>query len=298
MKALIFVSVLWAFSFGLIKGELTGIAPSLVSALRLLLCALVFLPFMRFKTDNKFSAQLLLLGAVQFGVMYWAYIASYQYLPGYLVAVFTIFTPFYVFLFDGLLSRRISTQLLLPIALSVVGAGIIVFKAPESTNWLTGFVILQSANLAFAIGQVGYKHLSSKDSSQREKNSHINNMAVMYTGAAIFMMIVVLFEQSYVDVPAITQRQWLVLLYLGIIASGVGFALWNYGAKQVDAPTLAIMNNAYIPFAVIFALTLFDEQADVMRLLAGTSLMLVSAYWLNKYQHAKQYQEQRASDAS
>jgi hypothetical protein len=36
------------------------------------------------------------LGAIQFGLMYVAYIASYQYLSGYLVAVFTIFTPLYV----------------------------------------------------------------------------------------------------------------------------------------------------------------------------------------------------------
>ncbi|REL28714.1 EamA family transporter [Thalassotalea euphylliae] len=298
MKALIFVSVLWALSFGLIKGELTGIAPSVVAALRLLICALVFLPFMRFKADNKFNLQLLVLGALQFGVMYWAYITSYQYLPGYLVAVFTIFTPFYVFFIDGLLSRRISLQPLAPIALSVVGAGIIVFKAPESANWLTGFVILQSANLAFAIGQVGYKHLSEHHLSQREKPLHTSNMAVMYTGAAIFMMVIVLFEQSYVDVPAITPRQWLVLLYLGIIASGVGFALWNYGAKQVDAPTLAIMNNAYIPFAVIFALTLFGERADMVRLLAGTGLILMSAYWLTKVQHAHKHQEQRVNEPS
>ncbi|REL37208.1 EamA family transporter [Thalassotalea euphylliae] len=282
MKALVFVSILWAFSFGLIKGELTGIAPSLVSALRLLLCALVFLPFIRLTTNNKLSVQFLLLGALQFGAMYWAYISSYQYLPGYLVAVFTIFTPIYVFLIDGLMSRRVNLQQMLPILLSIAGAAVIVFKAPNSDAWLVGFIILQGANLAFAAGQVGYQRISKAYSTD-----HTNNMSIMYIGAAIFMLIIVLVEQSYVGVSDITNRQWLVILYLGIIASGVGFALWNYGAKQVNAASLAVMNNAYIPFAVIFALTLFNEHADIARLALGTSLIAASAWLLSKQQVQK-----------
>jgi drug/metabolite transporter (DMT)-like permease len=45
VPALIFVSILWAFSFGLIKGELTGLDPTLVAHIRLLLSFIVFLPF-------------------------------------------------------------------------------------------------------------------------------------------------------------------------------------------------------------------------------------------------------------
>ncbi len=39
------VSLLWAFSFGLIKGQLTGLDASFVAFARLLLAALAFLPF-------------------------------------------------------------------------------------------------------------------------------------------------------------------------------------------------------------------------------------------------------------
>ncbi|MFD2165769.1 EamA family transporter [Thalassotalea euphylliae] len=277
MKALLFVSVLWAFSFGLIKGQLTGVDPTLVAAIRLLLCALVFLPFIKFSTNNSYSLKLLGLGAVQFGVMYWAYIQSYQYLPGYLVAVFTIFTPIYVFLVASIWQRNWQFSSLVPIFISIVGAATIVYRAPEANQWLTGFLILQCANIAFALGQVGYKYLS-----QSIDAGHTNSMAIMYMGAAIFSVITVLFTGSYSGIPDITKDQWLVLLYLGVIASGIGFAAWNYGAKQVKASTLGLMNNGYIPFAVIFSITLFGEQADIVRLTIGTSLMLVAAYWLEK----------------
>jgi len=157
MYALIFVSVLWAFSFGLIKGQLTGIDPALVAAIRLTFCVITFIPFALLnKLPNKPFA-FIALGIVQFGVMYWAYIQSYQYLPGYLVAVFTIFTPFYVMVFNALFERKWSWLHLMPVLLSIVGAAIIVFRSPEQSTYLQGFLILQCANIAFAFGQVGYR---------------------------------------------------------------------------------------------------------------------------------------------
>jgi len=279
VKALIFVSVLWAFSFGLIKGELTSLPPSLVAALRLLICTLIFLPFIKFNTPNRVSIKLLALGVIQFGIMYWAYIQSYQYLPGYLVAVFTIFTPIYVYLTHSVLTKSFSFSILVVILSSIIGAGVIVYKAPDSSTWLLGFVILQCANLAFALGQVGYKQVSNN-----EAPNHLSNMATMYVGAAIFMMIVLLIEQSYVGIESISTKQWLILAYLGAIASGLGFAVWNYGAKQVSAQNLAVMNNGYIPFAVLFSLTIFNEEANLLRLLIGASIMLLAISYL-VYKH-------------
>ncbi|WP_448212351.1 EamA family transporter [Colwellia sp. MEBiC06753] len=286
MKALIFVSILWAFSFGMIKGELTGIDPTLVSAIRLLLCALVFLPFLKINTSQKLSVNLLALGAVQFGVMYWAYIQSYQYLPGYLVAVFTIFTPIYVYTINGFITRQFRFSSLLPIIGSILGAAIIVYKSPNAEQWLIGFLILQIANVAFAFGQVGYQRLTTNSVLSQQASNHLNNMAIMYIGAAIFMMITVVAGQTYQGLLDISARQWLVLLYLGVIASGVGFAAWNYGAKQVSTNTLAIMNNGYIPFAVIFSLTLFNESADISRLVVGSAIML-GCLWLIEHQQVR-----------
>lgn len=277
MKALLFVSILWAFSFGLIKGQLTGIDPSLVAAIRLLLCAVIFLPFIKFSTDNRFSLKLLALGALQFGVMYWAYIQSYQYLPAYLVAVLTIFTPIYVYLIACFIEKKFNYQVLLPVIGSIIGAAVIVYQSPNSSEWITGFFILQIANLAFATGQIGYKYLAASS-----KSTHTNNMAIMYIGAAIFSLTVMIINQAYVGIPDISQQQWTTLFYLGIVASGVGFALWNLGAKQVTPQTLAVMNNGYIPFAVLFSLTLFGEQADLKRLLIGTTIMLLSLWWLER----------------
>ena len=49
MVYLFLVSIIWGFSFGLIKTNLTAINPILVTGLRLLIACLVFLPFLKLR---------------------------------------------------------------------------------------------------------------------------------------------------------------------------------------------------------------------------------------------------------
>jgi drug/metabolite transporter (DMT)-like permease len=72
--------------------------------------------------------------------------------------------------------------------------------------------------------------------------------------------------------------QALVLLYLGLLASGVGFFLWNIGSSRVNVGTLAVMNNLKVPLAVAVSLVFFREQADLLRPAAGGSALLLALY--------------------
>jgi drug/metabolite transporter (DMT)-like permease len=100
-------------------------------------------------------------------------------------------------------------------------------------------------------------------------------MAWMYFGAALFASLVSFPQLDWPNV-LISDEQIVVLLYLGVIASGLCFYLWNSGSKQVSPATLAVMNNGYIPIAVIASIVLFSEEADLVRLGGGGSLILLS----------------------
>jgi drug/metabolite transporter (DMT)-like permease len=63
------------------------------------------------------------------------------------------------------------------------------------------------------------------------------------------------------------------IIYLGAVASGACFFLWNVGSTRVNAGTLAAINNAKIPLGIACSLLLFGEKADVPRLLVGGALM-------------------------
>ena len=273
MWRLIAVSIIWAFSFGLIKGKLVGLDSGLVASIRLILCFLCFLPFILKVSQNTVRLRLMLLGVIQFGIMYLAYIKSYQYLPGYLVAVFSIFTPFYVIALNIVFDKqyRDSKTLavsLLAVVVSILGAATIVFKSPEEDAYLTGFLILQLANIAFAVGQWTYQRWA-------DQTSNAGNMSWMYLGGALFASLMTFPQLNWGQVE-VTNEQVGVLLYLGIVASGLCFYLWNSGSKQVSPATLAVMNNGYIPIAVIASIVLFSETADITRLLIGGSLIALS----------------------
>jgi drug/metabolite transporter (DMT)-like permease len=83
---------------------------------------------------------------------------------------------------------------------------------------------------------------------------------------------------------SLNGSQLLVLLYLGLLASGVGFFLWNVGATRVETGILAVFNNVKVPLGILVALLFFGEHADWLRLVGGGGVMAL-ALWLN-YRHS------------
>ena len=75
---------------------------------------------------------------------------------------------------------------------------------------------------------------------------------------------------------AVNLQQTYLLIYLGVIASGLGFFLWNIGARQVSTGTLAVFNNLKIPLAILVSVVCFGESTNWPRLLAGGAIMTLA----------------------
>ena len=132
MLYLVAVSFLWAFSFGLTKGQLAGVDSAFVSAVRLALALLVFLPFLRLRgLAPRTAAALAGIGAVQFGLMYLALNASYRYLGAYEVVLFTVTTPVLVTLLADALDRTLRLRALAAAVIAVAGTAVIVVRAGD-----------------------------------------------------------------------------------------------------------------------------------------------------------------------
>lgn len=276
MLYLVTVSLIWAFSFGLIKGHLTTIDPSLVAALRLALAWLVFLPFARLK-HCPYTTRILLLciGAIQYGLMYTCYTASFAYLQAYQVALFTIFTPIFVTVINDLFSLRFHRRFFNMSLLAVAGTAIVLYRDFNSAEFHTGFALLQGANLCFAFGQVAYcKLMRTRPLGDR------NVFSLLYLGGFAATLPMLLHSGGWQDLGVITLQQWLALLYLGILASGLCFFWWNYGARKVNAGVLAVSNNLKIPLAIACSTLFFGEHINWAQLLTGSAIILF-AFLLN-----------------
>ena len=277
MPLLIFVTALWAFSFSLIGVYLAGAVDSYFAVLtRVLLAALVFLPLLRWRACSARTALTLMgIGAVQLGLMYLFYYQSFLLLSVPEVLLFTIFTPVYISLLYDLMARRFSPWNLCIAALAVFGAAVIRWGQPQGDYWL-GFLVVQGANLCFALGQVSYKQFMQRHPSLPTRQL----FAWFYLGAALVAVAAWLWlgEPRYPQTPL----QWGILLWLGLVASGLGYFLWNKGTTQVSAGTLAAMNNALIPAGLLVNLLIWNRDADLARLALGGAV-IVAAVLINEW---------------
>ena len=273
MGYLLGVTLLWSFSFSLIGVYLAGQVDSYFAVLtRITLACLVFLPFLRPRLlDWRRTLGLMGIGAVQLGLMYVCYYQSFVLLSVPEILLFTIFTPIYIALLDNLLCRRLDMFQLAMAGLAVLGAALIRYQAPGDAFW-TGFFMVQGANLCFAIGQVGYRHL------MRDVEGTFPAMNVFgwfYVGALLVALPAWALLGNSDHLPS-TPVQWGVLAWLGTVASGAGYFLWNQGARRVDAATLAVMNNLLIPAGLLVNLLIWNREADLSRIAQGGAVMLLA----------------------
>ena len=277
MLYLLMVSIFWAFSFGLVKTNLSTIHPILISTIRLGTAMIVFLPFLRIRTVGKsLLIKLVCLGAIQFGLMYIFYNTAFQYLKAFEVALFTIFTPIYVTLIFDLLKKKSNWGHLSTSVLAIIGTAIIVQTGFNRPGMLVGFLLVQLSNISFAIGQVLYKEIMTREPKVKDQNV----FGLLYLGGAGLTAILTLFVVPLQKI-VITPTQWWTLLYLGAIASGLGFFLWNLGARKTNIGALAIFNDLKIPLSITVSLLVFGEKASVPHLLIG-GVIIVLALVLNE----------------
>jgi len=278
MIYLILVSLLWAFSFGIIKHSLSGVNPSLTAFLRLGISTIVFSPFLKLKgLSNKHKFRFMLTGGVQYGIMYVAYISSFEYLQAYEVAVLTIFTPLYVIFFSNLFQKKFSPEFFFASLLAIIGAGVIIYRSISWENALLGFFLMQIANMSFAFGQIFYKKIMAE---VELKDAEV--FALLYFGSAIvsFLFLAPYFNMQLIF--SLTSKEISAIVYLGAVASGIGFFLWNYGARKVNDGTLAVFNNLKIPFSIGVSILFFGEVANLPRLVIGSVILGVALYLCEK----------------
>jgi drug/metabolite transporter (DMT)-like permease len=272
LSYLLFVSLVWAFSFGIIKDNLAVIDPNFIAFARLLIALLAFLPFLRLKgLPVKLALRLGLTGMLQYGLMYISYQYAFGYLKAYEVALFTILTPIYIALINNFMRRHFYWLPVLTALLAVAGAAVVEQASLSQGGVVLGFLIVQVSNICFAFGQVYYKELTS----QHPEIKDYQVFGLLYLGGVALTALSTIVFTKWQTVT-FTTTQLLSLLYLGLIASGVCFFLWNFAARKVNIGALAIFNNLKIPLAIAVSLIFFQEKANLPSLLTGGLIMLAA----------------------
>ncbi len=280
MGLLWLVTLIWAFSFSLIGEFLSGrVDPYLAVSSRMLLALVLFLPWLLKSTSSKPQAMALAaIGAIQLGLMYLLLYHSFLYLSVAEVLLFTILTPVYISILDYFWRyKKLHLRWLGPALLAILGALVIRYQNLSADFWW-GLLLIQAANLCFAFGQVAYRQLDlGSTASQRY------NFGWFFVGATIISLLATALFADWNKMPS-TTLDYGILVWLGLVASGLGYWLWNAGARQVNANQLAVMNNVLIPAGLVVNFVFWHQNVNWWTLSAGSVLILLSLFWASRQQ--------------
>ena len=278
MPYLVLVTVLWAFSLSLIGEYLAGQVDSDFAVLvRVVIATAVFIPFTRWRgLPVRLLAGFWLAGALQFGITYLCLYRSFNVLTVPEVLLFTVLTPIYVTLLDDGLAKRFNPWGLFAALVAVTGGIIIRFKNIEG-EYLIGFLLLQIANATFAAGQVLCRQLLKRYPTEQPMHRFFCHF---FLGALVLTIPSFLLFGDTGRLPQ-TITQWGVLVWMGLFATALGMFWWIKGSIQVDAGTLAVMNELHVPAGLLVNLLIWNHDANLPKLALGGAVIIASL-WINR----------------
>ena len=272
MFYLIIATILWSLSFSLIGYSLSSDINSWTLAfLRSTIACIVFARWIDFKIPASYIIRIIFIGALQIGVMYLLYLNAFNYTSVQKILLFTVTTPFYVSMISQIINQKLKLSAFFIVFLSVLG-GLIIRITVFDINDLTGLFLVQLANICFALGQVLYKRLKKVSI---KTVSIFTDFAFFFIGATLVTFTALVISPYNYTQPA-SINQWLLILWLGGGASGIGYYFWNYGSTQVKVETLATMNNLVIPLGLFIEIAFFSGNYNYQSLVIGTVIIASS----------------------
>jgi drug/metabolite transporter (DMT)-like permease len=173
------------------------------------------------------------------------------------------------------LRERPSPKRILGIALSICGvAAVILHGKPDTaqaSNPVLGAVLMFSSVIAWAIYTVLAKRVAQSD--------QIVVISFTMTVGALFMVPLVLFEMRDRPFPDLTVEAWANVVYLGVIASGAAFVVYNRALRDLDASTVGVYTNLVPIIGVITAVLFLGETLNPWQI-AGAVIAL-GGMWLS-----------------
>ena len=306
MVWLLLASLIWAFSFGIVKNLTISVDPFVVNLIRTGIATIFFIPwhvvYLRFATHKDRRIQpkteqharhlsyrrAFICGALQLGLMYGPYTLSFRFIKAHEVALFTMTTPLIMALFfiPSELSRTkggrftFGVRLATAILLATVGGVVATYQGTVSDSLLIGATLVQLSNIFFALGSFYW----TKWFTLSDENSS-GLMTPFFAGAFVASAaLFALFSKTF-EFPS--TQQFAQLVWLGAVSSGLGFFLWNKGAVNVSGIILSVTNNLKLPIAVLVSIVFFGEKASIGPLAFGLLLIVLALQLGSVHQETK-----------
>lgn len=171
------------------------------------------------------------------------------------------------------LRERASALRWLGIAMSVGGV-LIVFSggvSDSSESALLGNLLMFASVVCWALYTSMAKRVSGYDSL-------VITVAVMGTGAVLLLPLagyeIVTANLGGKGLPALPPMGWAGVLYLGVVASGFAYLLYNASLRHLDASAVGVYTNLIPIVGVLTGVVVLGEPLSARAIVGGLVVML------------------------
>jgi len=271
------VAVIWGVNIPIMKNGLEQVDPFFFNGVRLTISALTLLGFAwNERRRGVFpNSELNRLHLLVYGLMVGA---AYQVLfllgiakttsgnVALIIATVPMWTALLARVFLGETLRVISWC---GLVISLVGTIIVARQTgvtPRGSATLSGNLMILGAALVWASGTVYSRPLLRQ----------ISPMQLSASSAAISIPVHLFLAAEFVpkDLPALRiPSLWLILIYSGVLSSGLSQPMWNFGVRHAGAAHAAVVQNAIPLIAITAAWVARGEQPTGAQVIGGLLIL-------------------------
>lgn len=269
---------MWSTTFvstKVVLGELSPIEILLFRFFLGLLALLVVHP--KFKIFTKIQDELLFMVLGASGVFLYFILENIalQYTQATNVGIIVTAAPIFTAIFAALIldDERFHIRLLFGFLAAICGVIVLLMGSGESVRInLSGDLIALAGSLSFAV----YSVLLQKVDSNKYHYIFVTQKTFVY--GLFWMLLYVLVFNKSLDFSNVLEAEVLTnMLFLGLIASGLCFVLWNYAVRLIGS--VSTSNYIYlVPLLTGFTAILVLDERVTWSILFGGLLILFGLF--------------------
>jgi drug/metabolite transporter (DMT)-like permease len=280
------VAVIWGLSFVAARMVLSTLTPVLLATLRFIIASIVFTPiilleFGRGTTPNvEDLKELALLGVLSISVYFWLQYNGVKYAGAGVSALLVVgLIPILTgFASSIVLRERLTPHKALGTALGLLGVALIALPGLliEEVDWFFyfGVVCLLFNGVCWAT----YSTLSRRLMKRLGRPALVTSY-VTVLGTMALIPISVASEWSLVW--SLAPIQWVGVLYLAVVCSGLGYFLWNFALSRLEAVKAAVWLYLEPVAAFVGEIAIYGTMPSSTTFLGGL-IIIIGAYITNR----------------
>ena len=195
---------------------------------------------------------------------------AYRYTTVAIATICYYLAPAFVTLGSPLVGEKLSGKKLVAIGVAMVGMVFVsgVLQGNQKSSFL-GVVLGVGAAVFYASVILMNKKLSPIDAYDK---------TLCQLGAASLVVVPYILIVGGMDFGGMSTLSWVMLSILGIVHTGIAYALYFGGIRDVNAQTAAILSYLDPVLSILLSALILREQLDVFSII-GAVLILGSALY-------------------